>query len=152
KRYADIAMTAESSHRSQGFDKFFGSIAGSATPPAFPNNFLLVKSRVPTDPKAEKDLFDGIAGANADSASDPHDVLAATLPQTTEKPYECRVQPRPDIRNYQEWLQANGIARLMSRLPAHVSVAAGTTSPVVVEFINRAGTRYSAGITLQLPP
>ncbi len=157
KTYAQIALDAESSHRSQGFDKFLAMMAQPGQrPPTRPESFLLVKSRVPVNPAAEKDLFDGIAGANVESQEAQHDILAASLTPanagpSSAPPVEARIQPSQPVRNYRDWLAANGIARLMARLPAHVPVTQGAASPVVVEVINHTDTAQAGQVALQAP-
>src|SRR5262249_37192194 len=101
KRYADIAMDAERNHRSQGFDKFMDQMASSGQRrPAFPNNYLLVKSRIPIAPRADRDLLDGTAGANLTGPDTQHDPLARSLPQNADTLVEARIQPSPPVRNY----------------------------------------------------
>jgi LmbE family N-acetylglucosaminyl deacetylase len=149
KRYADIARLAESSHRSQGFDKFFGSVSSPDTPARL-DSFILVKSRVAYDPHGETDLFANTQGA---VLSSDKDILVDVLPpDKAVQPIEAHLQPGAAVRNYRAWLQANGIARLMTRLPAHVPVTISDLSPVPVEVTNSARISQSGRVALQLPP
>src|SRR5207253_3800255 len=52
KRYTDIAREAARQHRSQGFDKFFAGQPKGPPPAAWPNGFLLVKSRILINPRS----------------------------------------------------------------------------------------------------
>ncbi len=150
KTYAEIAMDAERNHRSQGFDRFMEMAARSGQrPPARPEGFLLVKSRVATNPTTEKDLFDGITGANGTSAASDVRVEMAPSPPTAS--LEVALQPEQPVRNYRAWLEANGISRLMTRLPAHIPVTIGAASPVVVEVRNRGVATRRGVVRLELP-
>src|SRR5438876_6487503 len=153
KRYADIGWEAARQHRSQGFDKFLASMAKEPRLAARPNAFLLVKSRVLIHPRDEKDLFDGIAGARFDGPEAEPDVLASGLaPAATETFVTARLRPRENVRNYRAWLEANGIARLLKRLPAHASVARGRGGNLVeVEVTNHSTQRQSGKVSLELP-
>lgn len=144
KRYADIARLAESSHRSQGFDKFFGA-APSGSAPARPDRFILVKSRTGFSMGLETDLF---AGSSADAGSSEKALIGKS---ETAPPVEARIQPGPSVRNYRGWLRANGIERLMTRLPAHVPVTIGGVSPVTVEVANRSSSPRKGFAILNLP-
>lgn len=151
KRYADISFAAESNHRSQGFDKFMRMMMGSGQrPPARPEGFLLVKSRVRVNPNAEKDLFEG-TDANVDGPATERDILDDMIqkPVATNS-VEARIQPRENIRNYRDWLKAQGLSRLMTRLPANVTVVEGTESAVSVEITNHTGMSQSGKVTLEI--
>jgi LmbE family N-acetylglucosaminyl deacetylase len=154
KRYADIAWQAARQHRSQGFDKFLASMAKGPLPPARPNGFLLVKARVLINPRQDKDLFDGIAGAKLHGAETLHDVLAAGLaPPATHAAVTAQLRPRDNVRNYRAWLQANGIARLLTRLPAHVTAVRGRDDNLVeVEISNPTDAMQSGKLVLEVPP
>jgi LmbE family N-acetylglucosaminyl deacetylase len=155
KRYADIGWEAARQHRSQGFDKFLASLTGKsgALPPARPNGFLLVKSRVLVNPLSEKDLFDGLAGARLDGADTQHDILAASLPPPAKPPeIEAHLRPRNNVLNYRDWLKTNGISRLMTRLPAHVTVVQGKAdNGVDVEVINHSADAKEGTVSVQVP-
>jgi LmbE family N-acetylglucosaminyl deacetylase len=154
KRYADIALKAASHHKSQGFDKFLAGLArmGRALP-ARPNGFLLVKSRVPTDLRAEKDLFDAIAEAERQGRVARHDLLASRLPPPAAAgPVSAGVRPRDNVLNYRRWLKANGLSRLMTRLPAHVTVVRGRSdNRIEVEVKNHSRRERSGTVSLQVP-
>lgn len=136
KRYSQVARLAESNHRSQGFDKFFGS-APAADAPAFPNRFMLVKSRVCSELQRENDLF--ATSGEIDSQRSTPNRFGTTF----------RIEPSPAVRNYRAWLQANSLDRLMSRLPAHVPVTIGSPSKVVVDVHAR---NWRIGrVTIALP-
>jgi LmbE family N-acetylglucosaminyl deacetylase len=192
QRYADVARAAARQHRSQGFDKFFAGGDGFANFPARPNGFLLVKARVPTDPRAEKDLFDGIQGADPgpfavshwarrfavsprmtanrpapnlpslkqqtalgadpDGPKGQRDLLAARFPAQAEPEITARLRPRGNVRDYRAWLRANGIDRLMARLPAHVTAVQGRSDNVLeVEVTNNGDQRQSGTVALEVP-
>lgn len=149
KRYADIARLAESNHRSQGFNKFFGDMPVQNAP-SRPDHFILVKSRVAYDPRGETDLFTNTQG---EVLSSDKDILAGILhPDTAPSSVEAQIQPGAAVRNYRDWLRTNGIMRLMTRLPAHVPVTIGDQSPVIVEVTNHAHSQQAGRIALQLPP
>lgn len=146
-RYADIAARAEMNHRSQGFDKFMEAMANSGQSMfARPNNFLLVKSRVPVA-SSEKDLFEGIEGANIAEG----DLLAAQHPAPETAAVVARVQPIQPVQNYQDWLKANHISHLMKRLPAHVPVTMGIPSPVTVLVTNTTNAPRTEKTSIVLP-
>jgi LmbE family N-acetylglucosaminyl deacetylase len=155
KRYADIGWEAARQHRSQGFDKFFASLAGASKVrfPARPNSFVLVKSRILINPHSEKDLFDGIAGARVDSRDTQHDVLASGLAAApAAAPVTAQLRPRHNVRNYRTWLRSNGIERLLTRLPAHVSVVQGRADNLLeVEVTNRTAESQTGKLSLRLP-
>lgn len=155
KRYADIGWEAARHHRSQGFDKFLASLAGSSgnRMPARPNGFLLVKSRLRVDPRTETDLFDGIATARVDGPDTMHDVLATLLPPPAEpNAVTARVRPRENLVEYRTWLQQQRLTRLLPRLPAHVTVVRGQEdNPVEVEVTNPTANQQTGSVTLELP-
>jgi LmbE family N-acetylglucosaminyl deacetylase len=154
KTYAALAIEAARNHRSQGFDKFLAAMAKApGGPPARPNNFLLVKSRVLVNPREEKDLFDGLTGAKLDGPEARDDVLATGLaPPAGEPRLIAQLQPRPQILEYREWLQANGLARLLTRLPARVTVVQGSAENMLpVEIINASNERRTGTVSLLAP-
>ncbi len=146
-RYADIATRAEMNHRSQGFDKFMESMADSGqTMFARPNNFLLVKSRVP----AVSDETDLLAGLEGVSVAE-NDLLSAQHPTPVTSDVEVRVEPIQPVRNYQDWLKANHISYLMKRLPAHVPVTMGVPSPVTILVTNTTDRGLRQKVSISLP-
>jgi LmbE family N-acetylglucosaminyl deacetylase len=154
QRYADIARQAARNHRSQGFDKFLASLAPGRPPvPARPNGFLLVKSRVLVNPHAEQDLFDGIGNARLDGPDTLHDVLARQLPSSPPAaPVVAQLRPRSNVLNYRAWLKANGISRLLSRLPAVATVVRGRAdNPIEVEVTNSTAETQTGSVALELP-
>jgi LmbE family N-acetylglucosaminyl deacetylase len=154
KTYAAIAIEAARNHRSQGFDKFLAAMAKApGGPPARPNGFLLVKSRVLVNPREAKDLFDGIAGAKLDGPEAREDVLASGLATPAgESRLTARLRPRPQILEYREWLQSNGLTRLLTRLPARGTVVQGhADNEVPVEIVNETNERRSGSVTLTAP-
>src|SRR6516165_98082 len=154
KTYAAIAIEAARNHRSQGFDKFLAAMAKApGGPPARPNNFLLVKSRVLVNPREEKDLFDGLTGAKLDGPEARDDVLAPGLaPPTGESRLTARLRPRLQILEYREWLQSNGLTRLLTRLPARVTVVQGhADNEVRVEIVNETNERRTGSVSLSAP-
>jgi LmbE family N-acetylglucosaminyl deacetylase len=155
QRYADIARQAARKHRSQGFDKFLAGLAGSGPPtPPRPNGFLLVKSRVLVNPRSERDLFDGIGSAPLTGADTLHDVLARELPPTPPATaVVAQLRPRDNVRNYRSWLQANGISRLLTRLPAQVTVVRGRSDQQLeIEVSNQTAQTQQGTVNLELPP
>lgn len=155
KTYVDIANEAERNHRSQGFDKFLSMLAKApaARQRSRSNGFLLVKSRVRTDPKAEKDLFDGIAGAKPDGPDAQHDILASQFPKTVATAaVVAQIRPRANVIDYREWLKANGISRLMTRLPAHVTVVQGQNgNQIDVDVTNFTDESRTGSVSLRVP-
>lgn len=154
KSYRDIGWEAASQHRTQGFDRFLTSFAKSSAPrpPARPNNFLLVKSRILVNPLGEKDLFDGIATARVDGPEAQTDVLAKSLAKPVTADVVAGLRPRDNVVNYREWLQANGLSRLVTRLPARVTVVRGRAdNRVDVEIINGAAEAKSGMVSLAVP-
>jgi LmbE family N-acetylglucosaminyl deacetylase len=154
KTYAALAIEAARHHRSQGFDKFLAAMAKApGGPPARPNSFLLVKSRVLVNPREEKDLFDGLAGVKLDGPEARDDVLASGLaPPAGEPRLIAQLLPRPQIVEYREWLQANGLARLLTRLPARVTVVQGRAANALpVEIINPSKERRTGTVSLVAP-
>ena len=85
------------------------------------------------NPRAEQDLFDGIAGAKVDGPDAEHDVIAATLPAEILPPVTAQLRPRDNLRNFREWLKANGISRLMPQIPVHATLFS-SVSPHTFEF------------------
>ncbi len=155
KTYSELARAAMRHHRSQGFDRFFASMANNSAPqpPARPNSFLLVKSRMLINPLAERDLFDGIAGAKFDGPNARHDVLAAGLPSAVPPaPVVAEIRPRNNVVEYRDWLRANGILRLMTRMTPHVTVVAGRDdNRIEVEVINHSAQPQTGTISLAVP-
>jgi LmbE family N-acetylglucosaminyl deacetylase len=154
KTYADVAVEAARSHRSQGFDKFLAAMAKTpGGPPPRPNGFLLVKSRVLVNPREEKDLFDGIIGRKFDGPNARDDVLAAGLaPASGEPALIARLQPRAQIVEYREWLQSNGLTRLLTRLPMRATVIQGhAENTVPVEIVNQSNERRTGTVSLLVP-
>jgi LmbE family N-acetylglucosaminyl deacetylase len=152
--YAAIAMEAARNHRSQGFDKFLAAAANApGGPPARPNGFLLVKSRVSTLPREEHDLFDDIAGARLDESDPrPAEVAAELAPPPSEPSLTARILPRVQIVEYREWLQQNGLAHLQTRLPVRVTLVRGRPdNDVPVEIINASGERRTGTVSLLVP-
>jgi LmbE family N-acetylglucosaminyl deacetylase len=151
KRYSEIGWEAARQHHSQGFDKFFASVSATGPrPSARPNGFLLVKSRVLINPREEKDLFDGI-GSPFDGPEAAHDVLAERYAMA-DAPLVVQLRPRDNVVNYREWLKANGIARLMTRMPAHVTVVRGSRDQCIeVEVFNNRKERRECVVSLELP-
>lgn len=150
--FADIGRAAARNHRSQGFDKFLAATTGQAPPPR-PSGFLLVKSRILVNPLEEKDLFGGVAGARVDGSDAERDVLAAGLaPRAPATPLAIRIRPRDNVENYREWLAANGLTRLMTRIPARITAIAGRDdNRIEVEVANHAGERQSGKVSLDVP-
>jgi LmbE family N-acetylglucosaminyl deacetylase len=154
RTYAAIAIEAARNQRSQGFDKFLASAAKApGGPPARPNGFLLVKSRVLVNPREEKDLFDGIVGAKLDGPEAHDDVLASGLaPPVGESQLTARLRPRPQIVEYRKWLQSNGLTRLLTQLPARVTVVQGhADNEVPVEIVNETNERRTGSVALTTP-
>jgi LmbE family N-acetylglucosaminyl deacetylase len=154
KTYAAIGFEAARHHRSQGFDKFLAALAKSpGGPPARPNGFLLVESRILVNPAEEKDLFDGVASAKVDGPDARRDVLATGLaPPVRERPLTAQLRPRPQVVEYRDWLQANGLSRLRTRLPARVTVVQGRgDNAVPVEIVNDSDQRKTGTVALQAP-
>ncbi len=155
KSYRDIGWEAARNHRSQGFDKFLTSLAGNSArrPAARPNGFLLIKSRILVDPRSEKDLFDGIAAAQVGGPERRSDVLAGSLAETvTEAPLAAGLRPRENVVNYREWLRTNGISRMMTRLPARVTVVRSRAdNRLDVEITNRSADAKSGRVSLLAP-
>jgi LmbE family N-acetylglucosaminyl deacetylase len=153
KRYADIGWEAARQHRSQGFDKFLASLATAATPPpARPNGFLLVKSRILVNPLSEKDLFDGVAGARVDGPETQHDRLASSLPPpVAAAPLEVSFRPRDNVLDFKDWLARNGLSRLETRLPAHASVERGHTNLIWLTVTNHTPRPEQGSVTLLVP-
>jgi LmbE family N-acetylglucosaminyl deacetylase len=148
QRYADIARLAESHHRSQGFDKYFGT-PSSNTAPARPDRFILVKSRVACDPTGETDLF---ANTQETVSVSETDILPPSLPSSRpESPVIARLQPGQTVRNYRAWLHANHIERLMTRLSTEIPVTIGASAPVIVEVTNRTSIAQTGQVMLHLP-
>ncbi len=147
KRYADIAALAESNHRSQGFDKFFSSMPPGQNFFARPNGFTLIKSCVPTTPKSEQDLFDGIAGTTPLK----NDILPHA-PATTPAPLEVRFQPLPALRNFHQWLMENGLPDRIAYEVPRQSITSGTLSYVYVTFANHTQEEKRVRVSLVLPP
>lgn len=85
KSYGEIAGEALRNHRSQGFDKFFGTPRPQPRA-SRPSQFVRVKSRVPIAPEEERDLLDGIdapAAAVAELSARPESfAVAADQPFT----------------------------------------------------------------------
>jgi hypothetical protein len=155
KSYSDIGREAARQHRSQGFDKILTSLAGKSArrPAARPNGFFLIKSRILVNPRSEKDLFDGIAAARVEGPEAQLDVLARSLTEpVTETPVVAGLRPRDNVVNYREWLRANGISRLMTRLPARVTVVRGRAdNTLAVEIINHTAEAKSGQVSLIAP-
>jgi LmbE family N-acetylglucosaminyl deacetylase len=155
KTYAELGRAAMRHHRSQGFDKFFTSTSKTSAPPPppRPNGFLLVKSRMLINPLAERDLFDGIAGARFDGPNARHDVLAAGLPPAAPPaPVVAEIRPRDNVVEYRDWLRANGIIRLMTRMTPHATVVAGRDdNRIDVEVINHSAQPRTGTIALAVP-
>ncbi len=150
KSYRDIGWEAARQHRTQGFDRFLASLDKKPTPrpPARPNSFLLVKSRIFVNPLSEKDLFDGIATTRVEE----RDVLATSLAKPVTEAIVAGLRPRDNVVNYRDWLKANGIARLMTRLPARVTVVRGRAdNRVEVEITNDAADANSGMVSLAVP-
>jgi hypothetical protein len=144
-RYADIARLAESSHRSQGFDRYFGTAPAALSAPQ-PDRFILVKSRVPVDPGEESDLFANVGRAPATGGG------AAVAPAAALAPgLQVRVWARPALHNYYRWLRSQSIERLMARLPAHVLVTLGARANLVAEISNNGRTVEHGSAELDLP-
>ncbi len=145
--YANIARAAETSHRTQGFDRYFGSQPAAVVPK--PSTFILVKSRVGNALTEEKDLFRGLDDGPPESTGTLHhgDAIPGNRASLA-----ARLQPRIAVRDYRSWLHAQGLDRLMARLPAHASVVIGSASPVVVEVRNSSLSTQSAVVGLSVPP
>ena len=113
KSYRDIGWEAARNHRTQGFDRFLASLDKKPTPrpPARPNSFLLVKSRIVVNPLSEKDLFDGIATTRVEKK----DVLADSLAKPVTETLVAGLRPRDNVLNYRDWLKVNGLSRLLTR-------------------------------------
>ena len=155
ERYADIARLAARNHRSQGFDKFLTSppTAGQRGPTR-PDGFLLVKSRVVVDPRTEKDLFDGVGNANVNHRDTLHDLLASQPPTPpAAAPLVAQLRPRGNMLNYRDWLKANGISRLLSRMPAAATVVQGRAdNRIEVEVTNsRTAGPEIGSVSLEMP-
>jgi LmbE family N-acetylglucosaminyl deacetylase len=150
KTFADISRSALRHHRSQGFDKFLDSLAASGQPPARPTRFLLVKSRIAVNTLEEMDLFDGITGAGGPDAN--RDLLSSLPPPKVQShPVTIRIRARDNIENYRDWLRSNGIARLMTRLPAHVTAVAGRSdNRVEVAVTNQTAERRTGTVSLEM--
>jgi LmbE family N-acetylglucosaminyl deacetylase len=154
QRYADIARKAARKHRSQGFDKFLANLAGATSPtPARPNGFLLVKSRVLVNPRSEKDLFDGIGSSDLKGTGTLHDLLAPQLsPKPSSAAVVAQLRPRDNVLNYRSWLKANGISRLLTRLPAQVTVVRGRPDQLLeIEVSNQTAQTQQGTVYLDLP-
>jgi LmbE family N-acetylglucosaminyl deacetylase len=153
QRYADIARQAARKHRSQGFDKFLAGLAGSSTPaPARPNGFLLVKSRVLVNPRSEKDLFDGVGSTPLNGADTQHDVLARKSKAFPMPAVIAQLRPRNNVLDYRSWLKAQGISRLLTRLPAQSTVVRGRADQQLdIEVSNQTPRTQQGTLTLELP-
>lgn len=126
KTHAEVARAAARFHKSQGFDKFFTPAPLKDPPPARPAGFVLVKSRVPVNPLGETDLFGDLGGADFDAPEAAKDVLAASLaPKADAGKLSVRLVGRENVEDYRRWLTANGLSRLIGRLPARATAVAG---------------------------
>lgn len=151
KTHAEIARAAARFHRSQGFDKFFTAAPAKDPMPARPAGFVLVKSRVPVNPLAETDLFGDLGGADFDAAEAAKDVLATSLAPKAAAGLTVRLKGRENVEDYRAWLAANGLSRLIGRLPARATaVAGGTDNAVSVEVKNHPGGADAGRLTLEV--
>src|SRR5205807_4761374 len=96
---------------------------------------------------------DGMAGARPDGPEAQHDVLARGLaPATVQTGVTAQLRPRDNVRYYRSWLQANGISRLMMRLPAQVTVIRGQSDNLVeVEITNHTKEPQTGKVGLEVP-
>jgi LmbE family N-acetylglucosaminyl deacetylase len=115
KSYGAIAGDALRNHRSQGFDKFFGT----PRPGPFmsrPNQFVRVKSRVLILPDEERDLLDGV------------DSRAAAVAELTARPERFQVAVDQPLVIHAR-LANDGEAPLQGA-SLHISPPAGWESPL----------------------
>ncbi|MBX9625581.1 MAG: PIG-L family deacetylase [Gemmataceae bacterium] len=152
KTHAEVAWAAARHHRSQGFDKFFTAQPAKDPPPARPAGFVLVKSRVPVNPLAEKDLFGDLAGADFDAPEAAGDVLATSLaPKAAAGPVTVRLKGRENVEGYRAWLTANGLSRLIGRLPARATAVSGRHDNVVSIEATTTQPGEGSGLVLEVP-
>ena len=149
KTHAEVARAAARFHKSQGFDKFFTPAPAKDAPPARPAGFVLVKSRVPVNPLAETDLFGDLGGADFDAPEAAKDVLAASLAPKAPAGLSVRLMGRENVEIYRAWLAANGLSRLVGRLPARVTVAPGIDNLVWVEVEGRSAQEDGGRLVLK---
>jgi hypothetical protein len=146
KRYADIAALAESNHRSQGFDKFFSMMPPGQNFLARPNGFTLIKSRVQTNSKAEKDLFDG-----TDGTAQPDAIAMYSTLRPSNSDVIARYQPLPALRNFHGWLRENSLAHLIAYEVPRQPITVGVASPVYIALTNPASANQKVSLKLALP-
>ena len=152
KTYAEIARAAARFHRSQGFDKFFTAAPAKDAPPARPAGFVLVKSRVPVNPLVETDLFGDLGGADFDAPEAAKDVLAASLAPKAPAGVSVRLKGRSNVEGYRAWLTANGLSRLIGRLPARATAVANTDdNRVSAEVTNHTAAVRTGTVSLEVP-
>jgi LmbE family N-acetylglucosaminyl deacetylase len=159
KRYADLGWEAARQHRSQGFDRFLASLsAGSGNrPPARPNGFLLVKSRLLIHPSQEKDLFFGIEpGIREKGLVKEEDQLQEMLGGQAVAPFTAMIRPRENMLNYRNWLKANKLSHLLNanltKQHSRVTVVQGRDdNRVEVEITNNAAENKNGVLKIDLP-
>lgn len=136
----DIAGSALSRHRSQGFGGFVNSPWLRR-----PQSFLLIQSSSAPIPPSASDLF---AGLGEGAPRTPHASTGASAPATA---LSLAFVPRPAIVRYRDWMESQALGHIATSYPVDLPCVVGRTNEIRLELSNPTSEK-AVGPVRVIPP